>query len=42
MYYAGSEKPAAFRSGQRERVKSFSYIFFSREPARRYKRIKSD
>lgn len=39
VYYAGSEKPAAFRSGQRERVKSFSYIFFSREPARRIREL---
>lgn len=39
VYYAGSEKPAAFRSGQRERVKSFSYIFFSREPARRMREL---
>jgi hypothetical protein len=33
-YYAGREKPVPFTTGQRTRVKNFSYIFKSREAAR--------
>ena len=34
VYYAGREKPTAFRTGQRSRAKSFVYVFKNRIPAR--------
>lgn len=34
VYYAGSDKPAAFRTHQRQRTKTFSFIFFTRAAAR--------
>ena len=34
VYYAGAQKPAAFRTNQRQRTKQFSYIFFRRDAAR--------
>lgn len=39
VYYAGREKPTAFRTGQRSRTKSFSYVFKSRIPARRLREL---
>ena len=34
VYYAGREKPTAFRTGQKSRAKSFIYVFKNRIPAR--------
>ena len=34
VYYAGREKPTAFRTGQKNRTKSFVYVFKNRTPAR--------
>lgn len=34
VYYAGREKPTAFRTGQKNRSKSFVYVFKNRTPAR--------
>lgn len=34
VYYAGADKPAAFRTNQLQRTKQFSYIFFRRDAAR--------
>lgn len=34
VYYAGREKPTAFRTGQKNRTKSFVYVFKNRIPAR--------
>ena len=34
VYYAGAQKPAAFRTNQLQRTKQFSYIFFRRDAAR--------
>ena len=34
VYYAGREKPTAFRTGQKNRSKSFVYVFKNRIPAR--------
>lgn len=34
VYYAGAQKPSAFRTNQRQRTKQFSYIFFRRDAAR--------
>ncbi len=39
VYYAGREKPTAFRTGQRSRTKSFSYVFKSRIPARKLREM---
>lgn len=34
VYYAGRDKPTAFRTGQKNRTKSFVYVFKNRIPAR--------
>lgn len=34
VYYAGRDKPTAFRTGQKNRSKSFVYVFKNRIPAR--------
>lgn len=34
VYYAGRDKPTAFRTGQKNRAKSFVYVFKNRTPAR--------
>ena len=39
VYYAGREKPTAFRTGQKSRAKSFSYVFKSRIPARKLREM---
>lgn len=39
VYYAGRGKPTAFRTGERSRSKSFSYVFKSRIPARRLREM---
>lgn len=39
VYYAGRRKPTAFRTGERSRSKSFSYVFKSRIPARRLREM---
>lgn len=39
VYYAGRGKPTAFRTGERSRSKSFSYVFKSRIPARRLREL---
>ena len=36
-YYAGADKPAAFRTHRKQRTKTFSFIFFSRAAARTLK-----
>lgn len=38
-YYAGDEKPAAFRTGQKQRTKSFAYVFLSRTAARQMRQL---
>lgn len=38
-YYAGSDKPAAFRTHRRQRTKTFSFIFFSRAAARALRQL---
>ena len=39
VYYAGREKPTAFRTGQKNRSKSFVYVFKKRTPARRLREL---
>ena len=38
-YYAGDPKPAAFRTHRNQRVKTFSYIFFTRAAARALRKL---
>lgn len=39
VYYAGRDKPTAFRTGQKNRTKSFVYVFKNRIPARRLREL---
>lgn len=39
VYYAGREKPIAYRTKQRSRTKSFTYVFKNRIPARTLKEL---